>query len=72
MQQRQEKPVSIWAGVNEYGYRFNLNHPRVKQLYVQYQREHSLDINIPMTDAQRLAFERGLLEKIRARNNTKA
>lgn len=66
MQQRQEKPVSIWAGGNEYGYRFNINHPRVKELYVQYQNEHGLDINIPMTDEQRRTFELGLLEKIRA------
>lgn len=65
MQQRQGSAVSVWAGSNPYGYRLSVNHPRIKELYVQYQKEHGLDTRIPMTDAQRLAFESELLPKLR-------
>ena len=64
-QQRQGQPVRIWAGANPYGYRFNINHPNVKRAYKEYQRRHGLDIHIPMTDAQRRAFESELLQKLR-------
>lgn len=59
-------PDMIWAKPNPWGYRFNINHPNVKRAYVKYQQEHGLDLRIPMTDAQRHAFEQELLEKLRA------
>lgn len=66
MQQRQvQQGVRIWAQPNEYGYQFNINHPNVKRAYKEYQRRHGLDIHIPMTDAQRRAFEGELLLKLR-------
>lgn len=58
-------PDMLWAKPNPWGYQFNINHPNVKRAYVKYQQEHGLDLRIPMTDAQRHAFERELLEKLR-------
>ena len=59
-------PTTLWAAPNIYGYIFNLNHSHVSRAYKQYQQEHGLDIRIPMTDAQRHAFESELLEKLKA------
>lgn len=55
----------IWAKPNPWGYQFNINHPNVKRAYIKYQQEHGLDMFIPMTDAQRHAFEGELLQKLR-------
>ena len=65
MKQQSTQAVSIWAAPNAYGYIFNINHPNVKRAYKKYQQEHGLDVAIPMTDAQRHAFEDELLRKCR-------
>ena len=64
---RAPRVVNIWAGENPWGYMFNVNHPTIKQLYKEYQQEHGLDTSLPMTDAQRHAFESHVLEKMRKR-----
>lgn len=57
--------VNMWAGKNPWGYMFNVNHPTIRRLYKEYQQEHGLDTSLPMTDAQRHAFECDVIEKIR-------
>lgn len=57
--------VNIWAGSNPWGYMFNINHPTIRRLYKEYQLAHGLDTTLPMTDAQRHAFEGEIMEKIR-------
>ena len=62
---RAPRVVNIWAGSNPWGYQFNVNHPTIKRLYKEYQQEHGLDPTLPMTDAQRHAFESYVSEKMR-------
>lgn len=62
---KKQSLVNIWAQPNAWGYLFNLNHPNVKRAYIQYQKEHGLDVSISMTDAQRHDFEDVLLKKLR-------
>ena len=65
MKQQDRQAVTIWAAPNKYGYQFNINHPNVRRAYKAYQQEHGLNVAIPMTDAQRHAFEDELLRKLR-------
>ena len=60
-----KQAINIWARPNKWGYKFNVNHPTVSRLYKEYQQRHGLDIRIPMTDAQRHAFEEELLQRMR-------
>ena len=50
---------------NPYGYRLNVNHPKVRELYERYKtkvlHEH---IAHPVSDAQRVEFENIILRKI--------
>ena len=60
--------VNVWASQNQWGYIFNINHPTVGRLYKEYQKKHGFDIRIPMTDAQRHAFEHELLQRMREKH----
>ena len=62
------RAVNIWASPNQWGYQFNVNHASVGKLYKEYQQQHGLDVRIPMTDAQRHAFERELLQRMREKS----
>jgi len=49
------KPVeSVWNENNPYGYKLNVNHPRIRPLYEQYIKEHG---GQPLSDRERFAFE---------------
>lgn len=61
---QKKAPEAIWAKPNPWGYQFNINHPNVKRAYLKYKQEHGLDMRIPLTDAQRHAFEDELLHKL--------
>lgn len=67
---RAPRAVNIWASQNPWGYQFNINHPTVSRLYKEYQQQHGLDSRIPMSDAQRHAFESELLQRMRERSRT--
>ncbi|MCR4794229.1 MAG: hypothetical protein K5898_03480 [Ruminococcus sp.] len=45
---------NIYAEPNKYGYRINVNHPQIKNLYEHYKRHIGEKI---LSDAQRLHFE---------------
>lgn len=64
------RAVNVWASPNQWGYKFNVNHPTVGRLYKEYQQQHGLDVRISMTDAQRLDFEQELLQRMREKSLT--
>ena len=51
----------IYIGIpNQYGYRYNINHPVVAVYYQRYKEEHHLHRCFPLSDKQRWEFERGM------------
>lgn len=42
---------------NKYGYRLNLNHPAVDELYKRFKRWKGIHINDPLSDEERKEFE---------------
>ena len=58
--------TSIYAEYNPYGYKYNINHPKVNELYRRYKVWKGYAVNYPLTDEQRKGFESyldGLMEK---------
>lgn len=47
---------SLYCSPNPYGYRYNINHPLINDLYRRYIYWKGLER--PMTDAERFEFER--------------
>lgn len=47
---------SIYARPNNYGYKYNLNNPVIKQLYERYKKKKGLP-NFPLSDKERHNFE---------------
>lgn len=58
----------IGAGIllanNPYGYRVNINHPRVAELYERYKRWKGIAHTTPMSDNERTEFETYILAKL--------
>ena len=50
------KDISIYCKPNEWGYRYNVNHPKINELYHRYMKWKGI-IGRPMTDAERYDFE---------------
>lgn len=51
----------IYIGIpNQYGYRYNINHPVVAVYYQRYKEKHHLHRCFPLSDKQRWEFERGM------------
>lgn len=59
-----EKNISIFAKDNPYGYKFNVNEPRILRLYEKYKERIGVRI---LSDKQRMNFER-LVEKMINKN----
>ncbi len=58
--------TSIYTENNQYGYKYNINHPKVNELYRRYKVWKGLAVQFPLTDAQRKDFESyldGLMKK---------
>lgn len=49
--------LSIYCPMNPYGYRYNVNHPKINELYRRYLEWKHID-GRPPTDAERREFER--------------
>lgn len=47
--------ISIYCNHNEWGYRYNINHPKIYELYQRYCKWKN--IHRPMTDDERKDFE---------------
>lgn len=54
----------IYADNNDYGYRFNLNHPRIRELYERYKRNKGYASTYPLSDEERAEFEMYLQQSI--------
>lgn len=54
----------IRNGPNPYGYRVNVNHPAVLPLYRRFKRWKGINPMFPLSDAERLEFERYVLERV--------
>lgn len=64
--------IKIYADDNDYGYRFNLNHPRIRELYERYKQHKGYASTYPLSDEERAEFEMYLqqsIEKQRRKNN---
>lgn len=57
------KQVSIYTVNNRYGYKLNINHPKIRNLYKRYCKWKGLSLNYPLTDEQRKEFEGYVLNK---------
>ena len=47
---------------NPYGYKLNLNHPKIRELYYRYKEWKNISTNCPLSDAERFEFERYVIE----------
>ena len=43
--------------MNNYGYRYNVNHPQIRQRYSRYKRSIGVPEHFPISDQQRFEFE---------------
>ena len=58
------KGNAILTQNNRYGYRLNLNHPAVYQLYNRYREWLKIPAGFPLSDNERLDFEDRAIEKL--------
>ena len=52
---------------NKYGYRVNIGNPYIYGLYVRYRKKHGIPMQFPMSDAERLDFERLVIPHLEKR-----
>ena len=63
---------SIYTQPNKYGYKFNLNNPRIQELYERYKASKGYASTYPLSDGERIEFENYLqqsIEKQRRKND---
>ena len=58
---RDEEKESIFAKPNKYGYKININHPKINPMYERYKDKLGERI---LSDAQRFAFETAVFQMI--------
>lgn len=56
--------VSIFNTANRYGYKLNINHPKINELYRRYKEWKGYAYNFPLTDEQRHEFEAYVMPKL--------
>lgn len=65
-------PPDIYTKDNPYGYRYNVNHPYISDLYRRFKQAEGYRWDEPIPDAARLRFEAaisGAIEKALSRAN---
>ena len=55
---------SIYCLANRYGYKLNVNHESIKQLYDRFKKWKGIPFSIPLSDAERFEFESYALKYI--------
>ena len=55
-----EKNTSIYLHGNKYGFRYNVSHPKINELYRRYKSWQGLPSNDPLSNEQRYEFEKYL------------
>ena len=56
---------SMFNSNNKYGYKLNLNNPKIKELYYRYKKFIGIAREIPLSDEQRREFENYILNEKR-------
>lgn len=59
------KEESIYLNNNPYGYKLNVNHPKINALLRRYKKWKGIADNLPMSDEQRFEFESYILKKLK-------
>lgn len=64
-------PAETWLLLehNPYGFRVNINHPAVLPLYKRYKRWKGIADWCPLSDSERLNFEKYILPKLEVMKN---
>lgn len=65
------EPVSVYTHNNPYGYRININHPKILPLYEKYCEKIGMPLHIHLSRQQRLDFERIILRMIERTKRSK-
>lgn len=60
-------PEPPFMANNKYGYRVNIGNPYIYGLYVRYRKKHGIPLQFPMSDAERLDFERLVIPHLEKR-----
>lgn len=60
---------SIFTENNRYGYKININHPKIYPMYVRYHEKIGVPLHIHLTTAQRLAFESAVMKWFERKRN---
>lgn len=55
---------SIYNASNPYGFKLNINHPKIKAYYQRYKAWKGYGFNTPLTNEERFEFERYMLDKL--------
>lgn len=50
---------------NPYGYRLNVNHPKIRELLERYEQANGIPHCCPLSDAQRKEFEKIIIERMK-------
>ena len=61
------KKQDIFNAFNPYGYRLNLNNPKIKELYYRYKKYIGVARNFPLSDEERINFEKIIIEQLTPR-----
>lgn len=56
--------MSIFIDDNPYGYRINVNHPKILPLYERYKKWKGISVNEPLSDDERFEFEDIIIKQI--------
>ena len=62
------KNTSLYAPQNKYGYRININHPKIKPLYESFKKKKNAII---LSDEERFEFENIIFKMIERKKNDK-
>lgn len=62
-----DKEAGIYAKPNPWGYKLNVNHPTINELYRRYKVWKGYAPNFPLSDKQRIEFENYILPKLSPR-----
>lgn len=48
---------NLYIENSKYGYKLNINHPLIRDLYTRYKRWRNIPYNTPLSDNERFEFE---------------
>lgn len=60
--------MNVFNENNPYGYRLNVNHPKIRDLYRRYKAWKGLPPQFTLSDANRFEFEEMVLSKLKERD----